>query len=45
MIIDGVDYSGWPPALAFALCVIVLVCRVLPDVLTITSTPRTSRRS
>ena len=36
------DLSMWPPALVFALVVIVLVCHVLPDVLSISSHQPTS---
>jgi hypothetical protein len=29
------DLSMWPPALVFALCVVYVICKVLPDILTI----------
>ena len=42
-MVTGLDLSMWPPALAFALVVIVCVCHVLPDVLETPFRPKTSR--
>lgn len=42
MNLGTVDLSMLPAGLAWALVVIVLVCHVLPDVITLTGTPKTS---
>lgn len=45
MTLGTLDLSMWPPALVFALVVIVLVCHVLPDVISLSPSKRSSRPS
>lgn len=45
MDLSTVDFSGWPPALVWSVIVIVVVCKLLPDVLGPFPTTTTSLRS
>ena len=45
MTFDASTFAGWPPALVFALIVIVLVTKTLPDSIGPCATKKTSLRS
>ncbi len=45
MTFDASTFSTWPPALVFALIVVVLITKVLPDTLGVCTGPKTCPRS